>query len=330
MKKVFLLVLFFSLPLSAQAQSDCPIGMINDPAPGACSRYVDRDGNNLCDLSEFEVAGQADAGAQSIVLSEEELKQLTVREMAEAFGISTEDFKRELSGFTGISVNGGDSMQVLHDSNGLCMGVASAIANDIKANAAQSAEAYHDIVTGQELKLLKVAEAAELYQIDASQYAALLSKYLGAGVTPDSSFQDLHDNLGLEPSIAKDIAAGLQADTSASQAFADEGAKNTPRYLFLPILAVLVALYSVTSVLAKAGKIKLLTHRRIWNVLLLSFFLLSGISGILLVLKVNYGWAVNWPFNMLKFHVETGVAMSVITVFHIAWHWQYFTAMLRR
>ncbi|MBN1162524.1 DUF4405 domain-containing protein [Patescibacteria group bacterium] len=31
---------------------DCPFGRINDPSPGLCNRYVDSDGNDICDHSE--------------------------------------------------------------------------------------------------------------------------------------------------------------------------------------------------------------------------------------------------------------------------------------
>lgn len=33
-------------------QTACPYGLVNDPYPGECRRYVDEDGNGLCDLSE--------------------------------------------------------------------------------------------------------------------------------------------------------------------------------------------------------------------------------------------------------------------------------------
>jgi hypothetical protein len=33
-------------------RSACPRGLINDPYPGRCRRYVDRNGNGICDLSE--------------------------------------------------------------------------------------------------------------------------------------------------------------------------------------------------------------------------------------------------------------------------------------
>ena len=33
-------------------RSACPRGLVNDPYPGKCKRYVDKNGNGMCDLSE--------------------------------------------------------------------------------------------------------------------------------------------------------------------------------------------------------------------------------------------------------------------------------------
>jgi outer membrane murein-binding lipoprotein Lpp len=33
-------------------RSACPRGLVNDPYPGKCKRYVDKNGNGICDLSE--------------------------------------------------------------------------------------------------------------------------------------------------------------------------------------------------------------------------------------------------------------------------------------
>jgi len=35
-----------------QAKTECPFGLINDPAPGRCRRYVDKNDNGFCDYSE--------------------------------------------------------------------------------------------------------------------------------------------------------------------------------------------------------------------------------------------------------------------------------------
>ena len=33
----------------------CPKGLVNDPYPGKCRRYIDKDGSGYCDLSEVSV-----------------------------------------------------------------------------------------------------------------------------------------------------------------------------------------------------------------------------------------------------------------------------------
>ena len=44
------------LPVNTQVPivttSRCPKGLINDPYPGRCRRYIDQNGNGICDLSE--------------------------------------------------------------------------------------------------------------------------------------------------------------------------------------------------------------------------------------------------------------------------------------
>jgi len=44
--------LFLSNPVSVLAWDDCSKGKVNDPYPGDCARYVDTDGNGICDHSE--------------------------------------------------------------------------------------------------------------------------------------------------------------------------------------------------------------------------------------------------------------------------------------
>ncbi len=103
--------------------------------------------------------------------------------------------------------------------------------------------------------------------------------------------------------------------------------KKKSKYNLVPLTLIFLACYFITWLLAKKKKIKLLTHRRIWNSLLLITFLIAGLTGIYLVLRINYGFVINFPFNVLYWHVETGIAMSIITIFHVAWHWRYFASM---
>ena len=42
---------------AGDVQTACPFGLVNDPYPGACRRYVDRNNNGICDLSEIPADG---------------------------------------------------------------------------------------------------------------------------------------------------------------------------------------------------------------------------------------------------------------------------------
>ena len=105
--------------------------------------------------------------------------------------------------------------------------------------------------------------------------------------------------------------------------------QNTMIYHFLPISLILILLYFITHILSKKKIISVIGHRKIWNILLLASFLISGILGILLVVEINSGAKFSLPLDMLFWHVEVGIAMFVISIFHTLWHWAYFKNMLR-
>jgi len=47
---IFILVAFSSI--SIYAWDNCPFGLKDDPYPGECKRYIDTDGDGICDLSQ--------------------------------------------------------------------------------------------------------------------------------------------------------------------------------------------------------------------------------------------------------------------------------------
>lgn len=103
-----------------------------------------------------------------------------------------------------------------------------------------------------------------------------------------------------------------------------------PPYHFAEILAGTVLLYLLTGLLAKSGRIRTATHRKIWNLVLLLAFLGSCLIGLLLTAQINYGF---WPRAMgtLEFwHVELGIAMAAIALFHAAWHLPYYRSLFRK
>ncbi|HOX97223.1 MAG TPA: hypothetical protein PL066_02635 [bacterium] len=185
-----------------------------------------------------------------------------------------------------------------------------------------------DLISGTDLKTMNVAEVAAVYGIDAKVYADALGDYLNSKVKSTDAFQILKDNYGLEPSAAKDIAVALASGVVAAPV--EKVSKEINVYHLLPIFGVLVFFYVLTHILSKKNKISIATHRKIWNVLLTLTFLASGLLGVLLVIRINFGIAIPLPFNMLYWHVEAGIAMTAISVFHIIWHWPYYRGLVSK
>jgi hypothetical protein len=51
--------------MSSSCATSCPYGMVNDPYPGQCPRYVDLDGNGICDLSQTTTTTADDTSTTS-------------------------------------------------------------------------------------------------------------------------------------------------------------------------------------------------------------------------------------------------------------------------
>jgi len=101
-------------------------------------------------------------------------------------------------------------------------------------------------------------------------------------------------------------------------------------YYFLQILIITTIFYALTAILSRIGKMKVITHKRIWNMVLLISFLISGILGILLVIRIQSGIDLSLGINKLFWHVEAGILMTVISVFHIIWHMPYWKTYFKR
>lgn len=52
MKKLVILFIIFSLFIILNSQNGCPYDMVNDPYPGQCGRYTDKNDDSICDFSQ--------------------------------------------------------------------------------------------------------------------------------------------------------------------------------------------------------------------------------------------------------------------------------------
>lgn len=103
---------------------------------------------------------------------------------------------------------------------------------------------------------------------------------------------------------------------------------NAPYYL-IPISLGILIVYLMGAQLVRLGIIAQALYRKVWNFILLFTFLGVAILGLLLVVQINF--KLNWSFinAALKWHVDLGIAMSIVTVIHILWHLRYFSGKLK-
>jgi len=95
-------------------------------------------------------------------------------------------------------------------------------------------------------------------------------------------------------------------------------------YYSIIITISVIFLYAITWLLVKFKKIKPQSQKKLWNFLLLINFAISGILGIILAVIVDLNITSVWYKEMLWFHVEFGIVMGVISVFHFFWHFRYY------
>jgi hypothetical protein len=137
--------------------------------------------------------------------------------------------------------------------------------------------------------------------------------------------------------LSEEETAVLESQNTSSKTSANNSTAQNPltqsqarNYNLIVLVLISAILYGSTYFLVKMKAITIVTHRKIWNMALLISFLISAILGVLLVIRINFGWAPVFPSIMLFYHVEAGIIMAVVSAFHILWHWPYFKSYLKK
>ncbi|MEN8121534.1 MAG: hypothetical protein ABFS35_14370 [Bacteroidota bacterium] len=102
------------------------------------------------------------------------------------------------------------------------------------------------------------------------------------------------------------------------------------KYDLIAITTISLLLYGLSYLLVKSGILNKVYHRRFWNTILLVSFLATGILGIYMILQINYDWDISIIDDITFLHVEFGIALFLIAIFHIIWHLSYFLKLFKK
>lgn len=127
-----------------------------------------------------------------------------------------------------------------------------------------------------------------------------------------------------------DVAEATTVTIEEEAAVENEPApiQNKSPYSLILISAITLGLYLLTFILVKANVMKKATHRKIWNVALLITGLVSCLLGFFLVIQINYNWKMEWLWTVKLYHVQFGIAMTLIMIIHILWHMNYWKSIV--
>jgi spermidine synthase len=99
-------------------------------------------------------------------------------------------------------------------------------------------------------------------------------------------------------------------------------------YLLIPIGVIVCSLYFFSWFACRMGMFSKSFHRRFWNYLLLITFFLTALLGILQAILINYKIEVIYVPLILTYHVNFGIVMTLVAVFHLWWHFPYYLPFL--
>ena len=80
--------------------------------------------------------------------------------------------------------------------------------------------------------------------------------------------------------------------------------------------------YLVTYVLYKTGLIKKSLHVNLWNFILFCAFLVTALAGSMIMILLELGVITSLNLGLLYWHVEFGITMALVTLFHIIIYWK--------
>jgi hypothetical protein len=300
---LFTLVYGFAFPSSALAWDNCPKGLVNDPYPGLCRRYVDTNGDGICDLSQSEPVAAT----------------------------TTTTTKPPETTTTGLAVTTTTSGEPPTGNCplGPCAGCGACLSGGIGA-----AVATVDNSSDASSASLAAAGGGAAVLVSTAADATTSTTTPSGGATADSGTAAT-GAADASTSAANAGAATLPAAENASASVgvvteATSGAAGfLTHYLVSPIALGFLLIYGASFYLYRKKRIRIATHRKIWNMLLLGTFLITGIFGTILAIQLDYAPRYIWPVNLLFWHVEAGIVMTFISLFHMAWHFKYYKGIVR-
>jgi len=99
---------------------------------------------------------------------------------------------------------------------------------------------------------------------------------------------------------------------------------------FVPVSLIIIILYAISYLLYNEGVITKAMHAKIWSILIFVIGLILATIGLLISIFAEYGISIAINALMVFWHVEIGIILVIIALFHIHLHWERFKKITLR
>jgi hypothetical protein len=100
-------------------------------------------------------------------------------------------------------------------------------------------------------------------------------------------------------------------------------------YNLIPLATTTLILYLVSYLLYLEDRLKRNMFYNIWKYVLIASFVLTGVTGLILVIFVNYGIQTSWNLTIDFWHAEFAIVMAVSTLLHFHLYWKQVKKIFR-
>lgn len=328
---IVLLIAIFIQVLPVFAWDDCPLGLVNDPYPGSCPRYVDTNGDGICDHSQ----SPPETNSEEVIPSESNGIQNLPEPPAlppDNLEISkvTEDFTdsiRELSLLPLVKLrdlNIGD-LKIIYD-----------LPADILISSLKQRGIIADLGTSID-QILKEGDFSR------SDFLAFLEDSLNTNpsINPDESGYEAYKNNDFQTFTDSQSTQTSSTPTLSGLGVAQKGKPNSPLWtkgeafaLFSTLFLILV-LKGLTSIQKRFPRkslkwFTLKNYHFALNLLLLISFSLSFLTGLMDFLSLEFGLFSQWGKEIVALHYNSSYVMLLLGFVHALWHIPYYKGCLRQ
>lgn len=326
---IVLLIALFLQVFPALAWEDCPFGLVNDPYPGSCPRYIDTNNDGICDHSQSAPTASPDSSTASIPTSTSGESPLA---------------ENSYSGEISVPQTGDQDVPTY----------------------AQSLERLSLLPLG-ELKALTVQRLSETYSLPAEPLISVLA-LKGISADKDTSLNTIIKAgsfsrteflafLGEVYSNPESLSSAspvntpsitLQTNTPSTvtsstptlPAAASQKSRPSPPwwrkgevFALFSTLILILALKGLTWAQKRSRKkflgwFTLKNYHFALNLILLASFALSFLSGFLDYLSLTFHLFPGWGKTIVALHFDSSFVMLLVGAIHAFWHIPYYRGCL--